>query len=103
MMYERASKFRYAIRWLVFGAGGLAIAGAVFALALPFLIEDRGVHAALIRSLSAWSGGPVEVRGPFRVASFASLSIEADAVRFTATPRLSPIGKAQAKSVTAFL
>ncbi|MGO9985215.1 MAG: hypothetical protein ACLPIX_13545 [Rhodomicrobium sp.] len=103
MMYELVSKFRRAIRWLVFGAGGLAIVWAIIALTLPFLIEDRSVHAALIRSLSAWSGGPVEVHGPFRVASFTSLSIEAKAVRFSATPRLLPIGKAQAKSVTAIL
>jgi AsmA protein len=102
-MYEIAKKFRYALRWLAFAAAVSAIAAGAFASALPFLIEDRAVHDGLIRSLTAWSGGPVTVQGPLRVASFTSLSIEANGVKFASTPRLSPIGKIEAKSVTAIL
>ncbi|MGO8953591.1 MAG: hypothetical protein ACLPWS_19890 [Rhodomicrobium sp.] len=102
-MYEIAKKFRYALRWLALAAAVSAIAAGVFASALPFLIEDRAVHDGLIRSLTAWSGGPVTVHGPLRIASFTSLSIEANGVKFASTPRLSPIAKIEAKSVTALL
>ena len=80
-----------------------AFIAAVFASALPFLVEDGSVQKAFLRSLSAWSGGPVKVRGKVRLASFASLSIVAEDVTFSATPRLSPVQKIEAKSVTAVL
>lgn len=102
-MYEIAPKFRYACRWLAAGAAVLVIAAAVFALALPSLIQDRAVRDGLIRSLSAWSGGPVTVHGPLRIVSFTSLSIEANGVSFASAPRLSPIGRVEAKSITALL
>ncbi len=102
-MYELASKFRYALRWIARGAALLAITGAVFASALPFLLEDGTVRDRLIRSLSEWSGGAVTVRGSIHLASFTELSVEAGGVTFAATPRLSPIARIQAKSVTAIL
>jgi hypothetical protein len=102
-MHELAPKFRYALKWLIRGAACLALAAVVFASALPFLIEDRTVRDGLVHSLSQWSGGPVTVHGPLRVTSFTSLSIEANGVSFAATPRLSPIARIEAKSVTAVL
>ncbi|MFZ0569017.1 MAG: hypothetical protein WA384_14770 [Rhodomicrobium sp.] len=102
-MYELTSKFRYALRWTARVAALLAFTGVVFVSALPFLVEDRAVHDALIRSLSEWSGGAVTVGGPLQLASFTSLSVEADGVTFAATPRLSPVVRIQAKSVTAIL
>src|SRR5208282_3833257 len=102
-MNKIAKKFRNTLRWLALAAAASVIFGGVFASALPFLIEDRAVHDGLIRSLTAWSGGPVTVHGPLRIASFTSLSIEAGGVKFASTPRLSPIGKIEAKSVKAIL
>ncbi len=102
-MYEAALKFRSALRWLARGAAFLFVIAAMFALALPFLVEDRTVREGLVKSLSQWSGGPVSIHGALRIASFASLSIEADGVSFSGTPRLSPIGRIDAKSVTAIL
>jgi len=102
-MLELASKFRYALSWIVRGAALLAIAGAVFASAIPYLIEDKNVRDGLIRSLSEWSGGAVTIRGPLHLASFTTLSVEAKDVTFAATPRLSPIVRMRAKSVTAIL
>jgi hypothetical protein len=99
-MYEIAEKFRSALRWLIFMAGGLAFAAAAFALLLPFLIEGRTVRESFIRSLSAWSGGPVIVNGPLRIASFTTLSIEASDVRLPQTGRLDPVRQVNAKSVT---
>ncbi len=102
-MYELAPKFRYVLRWLIRGAACFALFAVVFALALPLLVEDRTVRDGLVHSLSQWSGGPVTVHGALRIESFTSLSIEADGVSFTATPRLSPIDRIDAKSVTAVL
>ncbi len=102
-MYELAPKLRYVLRWLIRGAACLALFAAIFALALPLLVEDRTVRDGLVHSLSQWSGGPVTVHGALRIESFTSLSIEADGVSFTATPRLSPIDRIDAKSVTAVL
>jgi hypothetical protein len=102
-MDEIAPKLRFALRWLAFGAAGLAAALAVFLTALPYLIGDRAVHAGLVRSLSAWSGGPVTVRGGVRVTSFSSLSVQANGVSFAATPRLAPVGRMEADTVTAVL
>ncbi len=84
-------------------AAGVGFIAAVFALALPFLVEGSSAEKAFLRSLSAWSGGPVRVRGKLRLASFASLSIVAEDVSFAATPRLAPIRRIDAKSITAVL
>ena len=102
-MYELAPKFRYALKWLLRGAAGLGVIAAVFATALPYLVEVRTVRDGLVKNLSQWSGGPVSIHGPLRMKSFASLSIEAEGVSFAATPRLSPIDRIEAKSVTAIL
>ena len=102
-MYELAPKFRYALKWLLRGAAGLGVIAAVFATALPYLVEVRKVRDGLVTNLSQWSGGPVSIHGPLRMKSFASLSIEAEGVSFSATPRLSPIDRIEAKSVTATL
>jgi AsmA protein len=101
-MDEIAPKLRFALRWLAFGAAGLIAAAAVAFAALPYLIGDGAVHAGLIRSLSAWSGGPVTVRGGVRV-NFSSLSVQASGVRFAATPRLAPISRMDADTITAVL
>jgi hypothetical protein len=102
-MHEIAPKLRFALRWLAFGALGLVAASAAGLSALPYLIGDRAVHAGLVRSLAAWSGGPVTVRGQVRVKSFSSLSVEANGVSFAATPRLAPIARMEAETVTAVL
>jgi hypothetical protein len=102
-MHTLASKLRYTLKWLVRGAAGLGLIAVVFAAALPFLVEDRAVRGSLVQSLSEWSGGPVSILGPLRVKSFTSLSIEADGVQFGTTPRLSPVSRIGAKSVTAIL
>ena len=102
-MYELAPKFRYALKWLLRGAAGLGVIAVVFATALPYLVEVRTVRDGLVKNLSEWSGGPVSIHGQLRMKSFASLSIEAEGVSFSATPRLSPIGRIEAKSVTAIL
>jgi hypothetical protein len=102
-MHELAPKFRYALKWLLRGAAGLGVIAAVSAMALPYLVEVRTVRDSLVKSLSQWSGGPVSIHGQLRMKSFASLSIEAEGVSFAATPRLSPIGRIEAKSVTAIL
>jgi AsmA protein len=102
-MDEIAPKLRILLRWLAFGAAGLIAVLAIFLSTLPYVIGDRAVHAGLVRSLSAWSGGPVTIHGPVRVVSFSSLSIEARGVSFAATPRLSPIGRLETDIVTAAL
>lgn len=102
-MYELALKFRYALGWAVIGLAVLAIAGAIFASALPLLVKDRAVRESLIRSLSEWSGGAVTVSGPLRLQSFTSLSVEAKDVTFSSTPRLSPLSRIHAGTVTAIL
>jgi uncharacterized protein involved in outer membrane biogenesis len=102
-MDEIAPKLRFALRRLAFAAAGLIAALAVFLSALPYLIGDHAVHAGLVRSLSAWSGGPVTVRGGLRIVSFSSLSIRASGVSFAATSRLAPISRIEADSVTAVL
>ena len=102
-MHELAPRFRYALKWLLRGAAGLGVIAVVFATALPYLVEVRTVRDGLVKNLSQWSGGPVSIHGPLRMKSFASLSIEAEGVSFAATPRLSPIGRIEAKSVTAIL
>jgi hypothetical protein len=99
-MYEMAPKFRSPLRWLAGGAALLFLIPVLLAAALPLLIEGHAVRASLVRSLSAWSGGPVIIEGRLR-ANLASLSIEATGVRFPATPRLAPIQRFEAKSVTA--
>jgi hypothetical protein len=102
-MRDFAPKFRYALKWLFGGVVCLGLIAAVFAAVLPFLVKDRAVRDALVRSLSAWSGGPVAIKGRLRIGSFSSLTIEARDVSFTATPRLSPVDRIEAKSVTAVL
>ncbi len=102
-MFAIAPKLRLVLRWLTYGVASFAVSGALLLIALPFLIEDRAVHDGLVRSLSAWSGGPVTISGSLRVVSFTSLSIEAADVVFASTPRLDPISKLKAKTVTAGL
>jgi hypothetical protein len=102
-MDKIAPKLRSVLRWFAFGAACLIAALALLLSALPYLIGDRAVHAGLVRSLSAWSGGPVTIRGRVRVVSFSSLSVQASGVRFAATPRLAPIGRMEAGTVTAIL
>ena len=102
-MYELAPKFRYGLKWLLRGVAVVGAIAAVFASALPYLVEVRTVRDGLVQNLSQWSGGPVSIHGQLRMKSFTSLSIEADGVSFAATPRLSPVSRIEAKSVTAIL
>lgn len=102
-MYKSGRKIRYVLKWLLLGMAAAVMSGAVFASALPLLIQEQTLRNSLIRSLSEWSGGLVSIDGPVHIASFSSLSIEADGVGFAATPRLSPLGGIKAKSVTAVL
>jgi AsmA protein len=91
------------MRWLLRGAAIIALIAAIFASALPFLADDQTVREALVGSLSEWSGGPVAIRGTLRIKSFTPPSIEAERVSFASTPRLSPVDRIEAKSVTAVL
>jgi hypothetical protein len=100
-MDEIAQQFRYALRWIAYAAGGLLIAAAVLAALVPFLIDGGTVRESFIRNLSAWSGGPVVINGPLRIRNFATLTIEASGVTLADTPRLFPIGRVEAKSVSA--
>jgi hypothetical protein len=102
-MYKLALKFRYALGWAAIGLAVPAVAGAILASALPLLVKDRTVREGLIRSLSEWSGGAVTVNGPLRLASFTSLSVDANDVTFSSTPRLSPLSRIHARTVTAVL
>jgi uncharacterized protein involved in outer membrane biogenesis len=101
-MYEFAPKIRYLMRWLLRGAAFLGLMAALFA-ALPFLLEDRVIRDGLVKSLSEWSGGPVSIRGPLHIGNFRALTIEVSGVSFGATPRLAPVDRIEAKSVTAVL
>ncbi len=100
-MYETVLRLRRSLHWVLIAAAALTVFGVAFLSSLPFLIEGRAVRESFIRSLSEWSGGPVTFKGPLRVVSFTTLSIEASGVRFGAAPRLAPISRMDAKSVTA--
>src|SRR5258706_13455744 len=100
-MYQIAEKSRYVLRWLVFVGAGLAFAGVAVVSFVPLLMEARAVRESFVRSLSEWSGGPVIVEGPLRIASFAMFSIEAEGVRLPAGKRFYPIDRVEAKTVTA--
>jgi AsmA protein len=98
-MYQIARKFRYVLGLL----GGIATALLIAAAALPFLVDAEAVRDNLTRSLSAWTGGPVTISGPLRIAGFTDLSVEAEGVRLIAAPRLEPLKRAEAESVTAVI
>src|SRR5271165_4232191 len=100
-MYDIALKFRHALRAFAVSAAVLALGAAVLAAALPYLIDGRAVRSTLTHALSAWSGGPVTIEGPVRIANFATLSIKVSNVRFPASPRLWPVRKVEAKSIIA--
>ncbi len=100
-MYQIARKIRYVSRWLGIIAVGIVFAAAAFGAALPFIIDGKSVRESFVRSLSTWSGGPVVISGPLRIASFANFSVEASGVSLPSTPRLNPISRAKAQSVTA--
>ncbi len=102
-MYQVARKTRYVFRWLGFLAVGLAIAVAALAAFLPLLVDAEAIRVALSKNLSAWSGGPVVISGPLRIASFANLSVEASGVDLKSAPEGGPIRSARAASVTAVL
>ncbi len=99
-MYRSANKIRFLFRGLIFSAAALAFATGAVAVSLPFLIEGRSVRDAIIRSLSAWSGGPVAIKGPLHIASPTTFSISATNVRFAAATRLDPVVRIEAKSIT---
>ena len=96
-MSQIVRKIRYVSGLLGVFAGALVVAAA----ALPFLVDQEAVQASLVRSLSAWSGGPVAISGPLRITSFANLTVEASGVRLQTAPRLAPLSRAEAKSVAA--
>jgi AsmA protein len=98
-MYQIAGKIRNVLGFL----GVLAAASLVAAAALPLLVDKEAVRDSLTRSLSAWTGGPVTISGPLRIAGFANLSVEAAGVRLMAAPRLDPLKRAEAESVTAVI
>ncbi|MGA7327394.1 MAG: hypothetical protein WBX25_23620 [Rhodomicrobium sp.] len=99
-MYRSAHKIRFLFRALILGAVALAIVTGALAVSLPFLIDGRSVRDAIIRSLSAWSGGPVAIKGPLHIASPTAFSIAATNVRFAAATRLYPVTRMEAESVT---
>ena len=65
-----------------------------------FLVDAEAIRGPLAQSLSAWSGGPVVISGPLRIASFADLSVEASGVDLKSTPGRAP-SEVRAQSVTA--
>ncbi len=73
------------------------------AAALPFLIDPEAVRENLARRLSAWSGVPVTISGPFRVTSFTTLTVEASGVRLKAGPQLALLSRAEAPSLKAVI
>jgi AsmA protein len=98
-MYQIRRKIRYAL-------GLLGVLSAAFLLgvaALPLLVDKKAVRNSLTQSISAWTGGPVIISGPLRIAGFADLSVEAAGVRLMAAPRLEPLKRAEAESVTAVI
>ncbi len=101
-MDQTGRKIRYVPRWLGVIARGFAVVAAVLA-ALPFLISAEAIRGSLARSLSAWSGGPVVISGPIRVASLADMSVEASGVDLKSTPGLEPLKRSEAQSVTAYI
>jgi AsmA protein len=101
-MSQIGRKSRYVLRWLGILARGFAVVAAVLA-ALPFLVSAESVRTSLARSLSAWSGGPVVISGPIRIASVADLSVEASGVDLQSTPGLEPLTRSEAQSVTAYI
>lgn len=100
-MYQIAQKSRYVLRLCVIAAAFLLLAGFTVASLLPLLMEGRAIRESFERSLSAWSGGPVIVEGPLRIASFATFSIEAEGVRLPGGTRFYPLNRVDAKSITA--
>ncbi len=102
-MYQIVRKARYVLRSLGLVAGGLVIAALASAAFLPFLVDAEAIRVALSKNLSAWSGGPVVISGPLRIASFANLSVEASGVDFKSAPKEGPIRSARAEFVTAVL
>jgi uncharacterized protein involved in outer membrane biogenesis len=99
-MQHLATKFRPILRAVLLAVTIIAVSVATLAAALPYLIDGKAVRATLARSLSAWSGGPVIIDGPVKVANIATLSIKASKIRFAASPRLSPAARLEAKSIT---
>ncbi len=96
-MYQIVRKIRYVSKLLGVIAGAFVLGAA----ALPFLVDQEAVRESLTRSLSAWSGGPVAISGPVRLTSFANLTVEAAGVQLKAAPRLEPLSRAEARSVSA--
>jgi len=100
-MHEITQKFRHLLRQLLYFGLAITLAAGTAAAALPWLIEGGAIRDAFVRSLSAWSGGKVELDKKLRVVSFTGLSIEASGVHFANPSRLSPIARLDAKSVSA--
>jgi hypothetical protein len=91
-------------RWLLRSAAYIAVIAVALALILfsmPYLIDGHAMRDRFVRTLSTWGGGPVMIRGHLRIASFATLSVEAEDVSFPAVSTLSPVASIHAKSVTA--
>jgi len=79
--------------------GGLAF--ALFAAALPRFLDGDVARKSFVKALSTWSGGKVTLSGPLRIASFATLSVEATDVRFVDAPGLDPLLRGRAETVKA--
>ena len=102
-MDQIGRKFRHVSRWLGIVARAFAVVAVILATALPFVISTEAVRGSLARSLSAWSGGPVVISGPVRIASVADLSVEASGVDMQSTAGLEPLRRSEARSVTAYI
>ncbi|WP_169309492.1 AsmA family protein [Rhodomicrobium vannielii] len=78
---------------------GLAL--VFFAVAVPRFFDGDVARKSFVKALSAWSGGKVTLAGQLRIASFATLSVEASDVRFHDAPGLDPVQRGSAETVTA--
>ncbi|MBJ7535007.1 hypothetical protein JDN40_12905 [Rhodomicrobium vannielii ATCC 17100] len=100
-MYQITRKVRYVLK--VLAAAGLCagLALVLFAVALPRFLDGDVARKSFVKALSAWSGGKVTLAGQLRIASFATLSVEASNVRFHDAPGLDPVQRGSAETVTA--
>ncbi|MBT3069703.1 hypothetical protein KKP04_02310 [Rhodomicrobium sp. Az07] len=100
-MYQITQKVRYVLKMLAAAALCAGLVLILFAAALPRFLDGDVARKSVVKALSAWSGGKVTLEGQLRIASFATLSVEASDVRFHDAPGLDPVQRGHAEAVTA--
>jgi len=102
-MYQITQKVRYVLKSLALCGLCAAVALILFAISIPRFLDGDVARKSFVKALAAWSGGKVTLTGQLRVASFASLSLEASGVRFHDAPGLDPVLRGRAETVTALV